>query len=199
MEAQLLEMPRSASRTPSSPSVPRPWGPVEAGGEEGGHDVFSPSWRILRSRLAELLFGQGPLCLSVLPTLPVCSLPSDQRKLLPTPLLSEAGPLDFASAFLSAASAPGCSGLQVGTFTGSSSLEAGLFPEGAPPGVGGQGRSRQGGGRGQLTWAAERRPLQSLWTVWEAPFPSVCLVNRHFKNYVCAGASLLPMGFLWFC
>ncbi|KAI4560425.1 hypothetical protein MJT46_012663 [Ovis ammon polii x Ovis aries] len=90
MEAQFLEMPRSASQTPSSPSVPRPWGPVEAGGEEG-HDVFSPSWWILRvDLLSSSLAKDHFACLFS---------PSDQRRSLPTPLLSEAGPLDFASAF----------------------------------------------------------------------------------------------------
>ena len=167
MEAQLLEMPRSASRTPSSPSVPRPWGPVEAGGEEG-HDVFSPSWRILRvdllsSSLAKDHFAClfSPLCLSVLSFRPA-SLPPNSSAL-------RSRPSGLRLRLLSAASAPGCS------WTPGRNLHRGLqfggwpVPQGAPPGVGGQGRSRQGGEGSQLTWAAERRPLQSLWTVWEGP------------------------------
>lgn len=188
MEAQLLEMPRSASR-PLHPQRASSVGPC-GGWERGGSRCLLPSWRILR---VDLLSCSWPRT-----TLPVCSLPSDQRRssqLLcsqkPAPLTSPAfslQPLLLVAPWT-----------QVGTFTGGSSLEAGL-PCGAPPGVGGQGRSRQGGGREPAnSWAAERRPLQSLWTVWEDPLsPLSGLVNRHFKNYACAGLHCCPWAFSGF-
>lgn len=113
-------MPHSASQTPWSPAcLVRPWGPVEAGGDGVVHDVFSPSWRILRVDWLSSSLAKGHFA-SLFSS-------SDQRCFLPTPLLAEAGPLDSASTFCLQPLLLAAPGLQVGTFTGGSSSEAGLF------------------------------------------------------------------------
>lgn len=75
------------------------------------------------SRLAEPLFGQRPLCLSVLFFRPALLPPNSARRSRPS---------GFASTFCLQPLLPdsclqAAPGLQVGTFTGGSSLEAGLF------------------------------------------------------------------------
>ena len=82
-------------------------------------DVFSPSWRILRVDWLSPSLAKDHFA-SLFSS-------SDQRCFLPTPLLAEAGPLDFASTFCLQPLLLAAPGLQVGTFTGGSSLEAGLF------------------------------------------------------------------------
>lgn len=164
MEAQFLEMPRSTSQIPSSPSVLAVRGALWRLGARRVTMSSPLLERILRVDLLSSSLATGPLCLSVLSFRPASPLP--------TPLLSEAALWTSPPPSLSAASALVAPGLQVGTFTGAPVRRLACSP-GAPR-CRGPGQVQAGRRGSQLTWAAERKALSLFGLFGKAPFP-LCL------------------------